>query len=274
MSQFFSPHPFTRKSLSQVFLVETWPCQKIVEEIESWSAKRVIEIGPGAGALTFFLLKAGIKVTSVEKDTRFFDHLTEIRKSMPESNKDLFSIVNEDILKFNLEKWLSASGEPAAIVGNIPYSISTQILTLALNAMPHILGAAFMVQLEFGQRLVAPPNSKDYSSLSIYAQLRARLYLGPVVPRHCFKPAPKVDSVLVMMRPINTRIEEDVLLNTESLVRSAFMQRRKKLRNSIASFIRDYPEISWPFDLNRRAEELSPEDYVACGRLLCQAKKK
>ncbi|MBP9706266.1 MAG: ribosomal RNA small subunit methyltransferase A [Oligoflexales bacterium] len=255
------PHIFQKKSLSQVFLRENWPCQKIVQKLQQWQVKRVLEIGPGAGILTHELLQAGFAVTSVEKDSRFFERLNEIKTVMSDSERERFQIVNQDFLKFDLDSWCKSS-ERSALVGNIPYSISSQILLSTLQNISLLVGAMYLVQLEFGQRLVAAPNTKIYGSLSVYTQLRAKATLEGKVAKTCFKPIPAVDSVLVSLQYRANNIEQRILKHAELITRAAFMQRRKKMINSIAQYIKGLPAEELGVDLNRRGESLSPEEFT------------
>ena len=160
-----------KKSLGQVFLNTDWPVKKMVEQLVSFDIKRVIEIGPGNGILTMALAEAGIHVTAVEKDDRFAERLQGLVKDDP---RKLIDVENIDVTKFDLGAWIKRTGgAKCAVVGNIPYNISTPIIMWVLPELHHLEAAMFMVQLEFGQRVVSAPDTKDYGSLSVYCQLRA-----------------------------------------------------------------------------------------------------
>src|SRR4051812_32087924 len=119
--------PRQKKSLSQVFLKFDWPVRKVVEKVHSWNATRVLEIGPGGGILTKALVEAGFNVTAVERDDRFVERLKEYQGTLGANPGGSLTVVAEDILRFDLSAWLATSNETTAVVGNIPYSISSPI---------------------------------------------------------------------------------------------------------------------------------------------------
>ena len=256
-----------RKSLGQVFLSTDWPVRRMVEHLQQFSVRRVVEIGPGNGILTFALANAGIHVTAVEKDERFADHLTEIART---DHNQLIDVVHQDVLSFDLKSWIDrGGGAPSAVVGNIPYNISTPIILWALPNISKIELAMFMVQLEFARRIVAQTDTKDYGSLSVHCQLRANCDLNFKVEKACFSPIPKVDSAVITMRSRPDGVTDEKLLQyTESVCRVAFTQRRKKLRNGVKSFMAPDSEGDCPIDLNRRAETLSPGEFVRLAKFL------
>ncbi len=255
-------NPRQRKSLSQVFLKTDWPVLKVAEGVHEWGITRLLEIGPGGGILTRALMAKPWKLTAVEKDDRFADKLVEYFNL----NKDLYPgsirIVNQDVLRFPLEDWLKESGESTAIVGNIPYAISSPIVMWLLPHIDRIKGAKLLVQLEFAQRLAGAAGTKDYGSLSVYTQLRAQVSIDCKVERSCFTPVPKVDSAIVTLKPRSQTLSEDLLLKVEKVCRACFTQRRKKLRNAIKAFVAEDRLESCPIDLNRRPDTLRPEEYV------------
>lgn len=250
-----------KKSLGQVFLNTDWPVVKMVEQLQQFGIQRVIEIGPGNGILTLALANAGIHVTAVEKDDRFATRLVEITR---EDQRKLIEVENIDILKFDLARWVKqGGGTKCAVVGNIPYNISTPIVMWVLPQLQHLEAAMFMVQLEFAQRIVSAPDSKDYGSLSVYCQLRAMCDFNFEVKKGCFTPIPKVDSAVITLRPRSEPAgSEKQLQFTETVCRVAFTMRRKKLRNGVKPFMGQLREEDCPIDLNRRAETLTPNDFV------------
>lgn len=261
--------PKQKKSLGQVFLRTDWPVKKVVEKVLSWQARRVIEIGPGGGILTRALLEAGIDVTAVEKDERFVERLEEYNRERGADARGKLTIVSSDILRFDLEKWLDSSGDPAAVVGNIPYNISSPIVQWVLPHLDRLKGVNFLVQLEFAQRLAGSADSKEYGSLSVYAQLRAAIELDCKVDRTCFNPVPKVDSALVTLRKKPPIYSEELLKKAELVTQSAFTQRRKKLRNAVRVFMEDDSQDQrCPIDLNRRPDSLRPEEFVQLTQFL------
>lgn len=250
-----------KKSLGQVFLNTDWPVKRMVEQLVQFNIKRVIEIGPGNGILTMALADAGIHVTAVEKDDRFAERLTDLTK---EDVRKLIDVENIDITKFDLATWIKkGGGAKSAVVGNIPYNISTPIVMWVLPELHNLEAAMFMVQLEFGQRIVSAPDTKDYGSLSVYCQLRAICDFNFKVEKTCFNPVPKVDSAVITLRPRPEPVASEKQLQlTETICRVAFTQRRKKLRNGVKPFMGTLSEADCPIDLNRRAETLTPADFV------------
>ncbi len=255
---------YQKKSLSQVFLKENWPVERMIAHVREKHVTRILEVGPGAGVLTRPALEAGLVVTAVEKDTRFADKLAE----MFASHKSMLTIVNADILKFNLSSWLAESDEPTMVIGNIPYHISTPILEWVLPHLDKIQGAMFLVQVEFARRISAPHGNKDYGSISVFTQLRARPKLLFEVPRTCFKPVPKVDSAVLELTDLAEKTDPALLKRSEEICRRAFTQRRKKLSNCIAPFLENVNVENFPIDLNLRPEQLSPQDFLTLAATL------
>lgn len=259
-----SEHIRQKKSLGQVFLKAEWPLRKTVETLKDWGVTRVLEIGPGGGVLTRALLDGGLRVTAVEKDNRFAEQLN-ITALLSEGR---LTVINRDILKFDLAAWLAESQEKTAVVGNIPYYISSPITLWVLPHLERLAGVFFLVQLEFAERLAARPGTKDYGSLSVFTQLRAQVEFAGKVDRTAFKPVPKVHSALVALRQHPAPLDPKTLDQTEKVTRKAFQMRRKKLRNAVGDFLTPEGEADCPIDLNRRPDVLTPEEYVLLARHL------
>ena len=252
-----------KKSLGQVFLREDWPCQKMVEKLKMHNVKYVIEVGPGLGVLTRFLLEAGMHITAVEKDSRLIERLNELASSTSYSGS--LKIVNQDILKFDIVKWLDDHKHNGrALCGNIPYNISSPLLVWLLPHLSELRISTLMVQLEFAERVTSLPNSKSYGSVSVFTQLRAKSHLDFKVSRTCFHPVPKVDSAVMTLTPLKEKLPEKILRKVEDITRKAFTQRRKKLKNSLSFCIKDDAEDLQriPIDLNRRCDSVSPMEFV------------
>ncbi len=257
-----------RKSLGQVFLTTDWPLMRMLEKLKSWKVERVLEIGPGAGIFTKLLVSEGFQVTAIEKDDRFAEHMTKWGEESSGDQPGSLEVINIDILKFDLHDWVGASSARTAVIGNIPYNISSPIVMKILPELSGIVGSILMTQLEFTKRLAAAPNNKSYGSLSVYAQLRADVKMEFSVSRDCFKPIPKVDSAVVSIVQRPVLVAQDVLDLTEKVTRSAFNQRRKKLRNSVEKFLTADLEDGCPIDLTRRADALTPNEYVELSKYL------
>lgn len=258
-----------KKSLGQVFLNTDWPVQKVVDRLKEWGVKRTIEIGPGPGILTRALLEAGIQVTAVERDDRFVERLQDYKKLNETGVGKHLEVVGEDILKYDLESWLNASHESSAVVGNIPYNISSPILMWVLPHLPRLRGVNFLTQLEFAARLAGKVSTKAYGSLSVFAQLRAQVTMDCKVDRNCFTPVPKVDSALVSLKPKADALPDELLKQVETITRGAFTQRRKILKNAMKQFLED-EELAknCPMDLGRRPDSIRPDEYVELAKFV------
>lgn len=262
--KFDKNQPRQKKSLGQVFLHDDWPVRRVVEIVQDWNANAVIEIGPGGAILTNALSNAGIDTTAIEKDDRFAERLRNAQIPGVE-------IVNQDVLEFDLGAWIdrvTKAGQRPAVVGNIPYNISSPIIMWVLPHLQRLAGATFLVQLEFAERLAARPNTKDYGSLSVYTQLRADVRLDCEVGREFFTPVPKVDSAIVILGGREDIAPPDQLKKIETVARAAFHQRRKKLRNAVKPFLSGRNELDCPVDLNRRPETLTLEEFAELARFL------
>lgn len=231
--------------------------QKIVSELKAGADNSVIEIGPGTGALTRWLVEKYSHLTAIEIDSQICDLL---RSDFPG-----LEILHEDISGFDWQKLKDEA--PLHVIGNIPYYITSPILFSLLDNRNIMDEAVLMIQKEVASRLVAVPSTKDYGILSVQFQLFTSIELCFTVPRHVFHPVPKVDSAVIRL----CFNKQDPLCETNvlrRLIRTAFNQRRKKLRNALKPVMREGAEIPADFDLNRRAEELHPEEFVTLTNLL------
>ena len=213
------------KRFGQNFLIDQNIKNKIIEFIGVSREDAVLEIGPGLGALTEDLCKKAKKVMAVEKDKRLYDFF---RKNIFLNNLEL---LNNDILDYEF-KGISSK---LTIVGNLPYSISSPILNHLINNKNYITSAYITVQMEFGERLVASPGTKDYGSLSCYAQFYGNPKILFKIPRGAFFPVPEVDSCFLKIgfnKEIDKSIDRDLLFK---IIRSSFEKRRKTILNSLAS---------------------------------------
>lgn len=261
-----------KKSLSQVFLNTDWPVLRVAENLRSWGVKRVLEIGPGPGILTRALLAEGFDVTAVERDERFVERLEDYIRTHEDQYSGTLQVVSDDILRFDLAAWTQASRAESAVVGNIPYNISSPIVLWLLPHLQGLKGAEFLVQLEFASRLAGKVGTKAYGSLSVFTQLRAKVEMTCKVDRACFRPIPKVDSALVKLMPRPQTLDDKLLKKVELLTRTAFTQRRKMLRNAARQFLSDDLLAKCPFDLNRRPDSMRPEEFVDLAKYLFSLK--
>jgi 16S rRNA (adenine1518-N6/adenine1519-N6)-dimethyltransferase len=254
-----SDTPRQKKHLGQVFLKERWPAEQMVELVKNFDADVVLEIGPGDGVLTQELLNAGLNVHAVEKDERFAERL---RERWPEQGN--FVLTEGDVLDFDLASFCAdQQGRKIAVVGNIPYNISSPILKWLLPHLQLLTGVGLMTQLEFAERLASRPDTKAYGSLTVFTQLRAKVEMICNVPKTVFKPVPKVDSAIFTLQHEPSTYTVTQLRRIETITKAAFSQRRKKLRNGIKPWlnkIADQDSVS--IDIERRPGTLSVPEFV------------
>jgi len=247
-----------KKNLGQHFLNDLGAAQAIVDGLQPEGRyKEVLEIGPGMGVLTQFLVKKTEYTTHlIEIDT---ESVAYLRKNYLEFTGP--RLIEGDFLRYPLEKIFE--DRPFAIVGNFPYFISTQIFFRILDYKDQCVEVVGMLQKEVAVRLAAKPGNKDYGILSVllqaYYDIEYLFSLGPEV----FTPPPKVNSgVIRLKRNFNKKLDCDPK-KFKSLVKMAFNQRRKTLRNALRAVqLPDHPLLS------KRAEQLSVEDFVELVKLM------
>tara|TARA_R100001143_G_scaffold63588_2_gene72764 strand:+ start:6198 stop:6977 length:780 start_codon:yes stop_codon:yes gene_type:complete len=242
-------HLRTKKSLGQHFLKDGNMIRKIVDSIDAQPEDHVIEIGPGAGALTDYLVERFRNLTVIEIDQRMVELLS--------AKYPALDIVNKDILKYDWTEILK-SDKTIHVIGNLPYYITSQILFSIMEQRSHISTALLMMQKEVADRIVADSGSKVYGILSVQCQLMSRPEILFDVPPTVFVPPPSVESSVVKFifdKPDLACSD----INLKKVVRMAFNQRRKKLSNALKRLNSDLPEEE--FDFTLRAEAFSPEMY-------------
>lgn len=246
------------KSLGQNFLHDRNLIQWIIERANLTSEDHVVEIGPGLGALTEYILRKGARVLAIEKDARLVKFLREHFR-----NQHL-EVRHEDALRFDVRTLFAQAR--VKLLGNLPYYISSQLLLKFLNYPSPISLSLLMLQSEMANRLSASPSTKDYGALTLFVQLRYRVEYLRTIPATVFVPRPLVDSALVRISPRDpTELPAcDVELFTD-LVRRGFSQRRKQLGKLLHQKIPDWAEAadSLGFDRKVRAEALALEQWIA-----------
>lgn len=267
-----------RKRWGQNFLINPGILEKIVAAAEISPADTVVEIGPGIGALTARLTALAGRVVAVEIDRSLVALLKERFSACP----NLF-LVEGDALKADFDALVRAAGGtlPYKVVANLPYYVTTPLLTRLLNTNFTVRLLVVMVQKEVALRLVARPGTKEYGSLSVLAQYRSEAELVAVVSRGSFFPAPAVDSAVVKLR---LRSAPPVAVPDEGLffrvVRAAFGQRRKTLLNALAGAGLGRGRQEWEavlkqagIDPQRRGETLDLAAFAAIARVLAEGVK-
>lgn len=241
-----------RKRFGQNFLIDEAIIDAIVGAVHPLAGEMVVEIGPGLGALTKPLLERLPKIHAVELDR---DIIARLQKTYP---PERLVVHAGDALKFDF----ASLGHDLRIVGNLPYNISSPLLFHLMLFASSIRDMHFMLQKEVVARMVAQPSTHEYGRLSVMLQRRFQMTWLLDVPPTAFNPIPKVDSALVRLipKPAASIIALDEKLFSR-VVLTAFSQRRKTLRNTLATLLtaKDFAEIG--VEPGQRAENLSVDDY-------------
>lgn len=246
------------KRLGQNFLIDQNIQKKIIDAVGLSKNDFVLEIGPGLGSLTVGLCKCAKKVIAIEKDRRLYEYLL---KNTAYKNLEL---IHGDILKYNFR-----DPHHLKIVGNLPYYISSPILTYLIGSRSAIEAVFITVQKEFAQRLVASPGKKDYGSITCFTQFYTEASILFDIKRNSFYPAPEVDSCFLRLsmrkRPLYLTDEEKLF----KIIRACFGKRRKTILNSLYSsgMFSSKEETSSMLEHSgisgkRRPEELSLKEFV------------
>ncbi len=246
-----------RKRFGQHFLTDGAIVDAIVDAIDPKPGDSLVEIGPGLGAMTDPLVARCAKLTVIELDR----DLAERLRRRPE-----LDVIEADVLQVDFAALAQRRGQRLRVVGNLPYNISTPILFHLLGAAADVVDQHFMLQKEVVDRMAAAPGSKDYGRLSVMLQWRYAIESVLDVPPTAFDPPPRVDSAVVRMQPLPPLPAVDAGL-LEELVRVAFSQRRKLLRNTLGRWL-DERQHTAAFDLQRRAEEVPVGEYLALAAAL------
>ena len=248
------------KRFGQNYLTDRNIINKIVDTFRPSSNERIIEIGPGTGALTRALYDKIGPFTVVEIDTRVIEKL--------QSELPGLQIINDDFLKIDLKQFLSGA-QKNRIIGNIPYNITSSILFKLFMSRGYISDAMIMVQYEVAKRMTAVRGTKDYGILSVLLNYFTETELCFKISPNVFYPKPKVWSAIVHLnfeKDTDNSIEDEDFIK---VVKAAFGNRRKTLKNSLSNSIFGTQNIDIKsFPLNRRAEELTIYDFITLTKLL------
>ena len=242
-----------RKRFGQHFLTDTFVIEQIVSAIAPSAGEQMVEIGPGLAALTQPLVERLGKLTVIELDRDLVLRL--------QAHSQL-NVIASDVLRVDFTELAKTLQTPKLrVVGNLPYNISTPILFHLLTHVVAIKDQHFMLQKEVVDRMVAKPCTSDYSRLSVMLQWRYAMENVLLVPPEAFDPPPRVDSAIVRMLPLAEPPELNVK-TLETLVQTAFSQRRKLLRHTLGKWLEE-KKFGGDFDVHRRAEEVPVAEYIA-----------
>ena len=243
-----------KKFLGQHFLKDLKVAQDIADTVDACPGLPILEVGPGMGVLTQFLVRKERPVKVVELDYESVAYLREEYPSLEDN------IIEDDFLKMNLHRLFD--GKPFVLTGNYPYNISSQIFFKMLDNKDIIPCCTGMIQKEVAERIAAGPGSKTYGILSVLIQAWYKVEYLFTVSEHVFNPPPKVKSAVIRM----TRNDTQELGCDEKLfkqvVKTTFNQRRKTLRNSIKPILGKECPLTEDTLFNKRPEQLSVEEFI------------
>ncbi|MFA6980653.1 MAG: 16S rRNA (adenine(1518)-N(6)/adenine(1519)-N(6))-dimethyltransferase RsmA [Ignavibacteriaceae bacterium] len=247
------------KKFGQNYLKDKNILRKIAEEMNILENDVVVEIGPGTGALTEFLVEKSKNIHAVEIDTRV---TADLQTRFP-----FIKIIQSDFLKFDLQSLSESVGKKLRIVGNIPYNITSPILFKLIESRKFVADAVLMMQLEVAQRILSKPNSKEYGILSSFLNAYTKPELLFKVSPNVFYPKPKVFSAVMRFSLIEeVPIADDKLYL--QLIKAAFSKRRKTLKNCFADTIFETLDlIKCGINPIQRAETLSVNDFMTLANL-------
>ncbi len=254
-----------KKSLGQNFLLDPNLAQKIVSCLEIQPEEKVLEIGPGQGALTKYLLSSPARVLAVEKDLYL---ALKLKKCYP-----YLDLIAADVLKMDWSRVDFAGIDK--VIGNLPYNIASALIWDMVRVCSGITRMVFTVQKEVAQRLTAAPGNRVYGALAVwvrnFASIKYEFTLGPQV----FKPRPKVHSAVISISPCVARMDNILAAALSELIHDCFQQRRKQLKNLLKRYAAcdiEHKLLCLGLMPTCRPEELSPEQFLDLARFLVQKK--
>jgi 16S rRNA (adenine1518-N6/adenine1519-N6)-dimethyltransferase len=248
-----------KKSFGQHFLIQDSIAQRLADSLITDGCEAIVEVGPGKGILTRFLLQQPLPVVAVELDRDMIPILNKEFKDTP------LRLIQQDILRVNFGEVLPGDGS-FVLTGNFPYNISSQIVFLGLQLRDRVPFMAGMFQREMAERICAGPGTKVYGVISVLVQA----YYHPSMLFHVkpgsFSPPPKVQSAVISLTRYRKEIDDLPYAALKRVVKMAFGQRRKKLRNSLMPLIDE--SILKSFGVaDLRPEQISVEQFIALAGL-------
>lgn len=249
-----------KQRLGQNFLIDTSIAREIVHLAGIAPGGPVVEIGPGKGVLTEFLLDSGGSLTAIEIDPKLAAGLRERFGA-----RENFHLVEADAIKFDY----GSLGSNYQVVSNLPYYAATHIMKRLIHYRARIADMTLMLQKEVVDRLAAGPGQKEYGSLSVFTQFYCSVERLLEIPASAFSPRPKIDSSLVKLTPLEKpRVEVTSQKHFFKVVNAAFFHKRKMLKNNLRGWEEAFEKENGTLhlagiDLSRRGETLSLADFAA-----------
>lgn len=252
-----------KKSLGQNFLLDENVTRTIAREADNFRPFNILEIGPGAGALTLALAKLQKPITVLEKDDHCADYIHRTFGEVPD-----FNVIHGDALSAQLPDFCFDAEKRPILVSNLPYNVASQIYFRFIDEDLPLVGMVLMFQREVAMRFMAAPKSASYGALSVVSQYYHNIEHVMDVPPEAFRPAPKVTSTVIRFAPRKRELSKEEEMEFRKLVHAAFSLRRKTLTNSLNGF-RNISKDSWSqilgslgFEPSVRAESLSFKDFL------------
>ena len=245
-----------RKRFGQHFLTDQTVLDRITDALSPTADDFVLEIGPGTGVLT-------------DKLTALLDHLTvvELDRDLAQSLSTKYephkvTVIQQDVLNFQFSTLDSGNDRKLRVIGNLPYNISTPLLFHLIGSVNLVQDMLFMVQKEVALRLSASPGDKNYGRLSVMSQLELNCRILFDVPPESFDPPPRVNSAVIRLLPEKARRKINDSARLDRVVKSAFAQRRKTLRNALREVVSPNQFETAEINPGDRAETLSVDDFI------------
>jgi 16S rRNA (adenine1518-N6/adenine1519-N6)-dimethyltransferase len=268
-----------KKKLGQNFLVDTNISQKIVNSLNIEDNEIILEVGPGTGSLTKYLLNNNCQLTALEIDDAA---IKVLERTFPKTQFPNFSLIKQDILKFNFNEFFTNNdNKKFKLIGNIPYYLTTELFFDIFENSEYINRVIMMVQKEIALRLTASKSTKDYGILTLAMELSGKCKRLFDVPPNCFVPQPNVMSSVISFDFSTQLVSNSDFKSIMPLIRAGFNQRRKTLRNSLSSYINSKTGLSVDefisdkddrikHFITRRAEELNANDYIYFHKIIME----
>jgi 16S rRNA (adenine1518-N6/adenine1519-N6)-dimethyltransferase len=252
-----------KKSFGQHFLTQEPIAERLASSLITDGCGAIVEVGPGKGILTRCLLKKDLPLIAVELDRDMIPILEKEFKNTP------LKIVQGDILRVRFDEWI-ADGVDFVLTGNFPYNISSQIVFLGLQHRERIPFMAGMFQKEMAERICAAPGSKAFGVISVLTQAYYKADLLFTVKPGSFSPPPKVQSAVISLTRYRTEIEGVPYQVLRQVVKMAFSQRRKKLRNTLMPLIHE-DILRAEGVVDERPEQLSVDQFISLAKIVASS---